>query len=129
SDQLRTALSSDDAERARQLLKRYPELRAMVNEPIGPFDSPAIVNARSREMIDVLLAEGADINAKSRWWAGGFGILHGAKPADLVAFAIQRGATVGVHAAAPLGMLDRLRHLIEAAPPLVCARGGGGATP
>src|SRR5262249_29986304 len=128
-DQLRMALSSGDAERARQLLKRYPELRAMINEPIGPFDPPAIVNARSREMIDVLLAQGADINAKSRWWAGGFGILHGAKPADLVAVAIERGATVDVHAAAHLGMLDRLRELIEADPELVHARGGDGQMP
>ncbi|HMF15264.1 MAG TPA: ankyrin repeat domain-containing protein [Gemmataceae bacterium] len=127
--QLRTALSSDDVERVRQLFTRFPELRAMINEPVGPFDSPAISNARSREMIDVLLAAGADINAKSRWWAGGFGILHGAKPANLVAFAIQRGATVDVHAAAHLGMLDRLRELIEADPVLVHARGGDGQTP
>jgi len=32
-----------------------------------PFDSPAIVGARSREMVDVLLDAGADINARSRW--------------------------------------------------------------
>jgi ankyrin repeat protein len=128
-DQLRTALSSDDSVRARQLLKHYPELRQMINGPIGPFDSPAIVNARSREMIDALLAEGADINAKSRWWAGGFGILHGAKSADLVAVAIERGAKVDVHAAAHLGMLDRLRELIEAHPELVHARGGDGQMP
>jgi len=30
-----------------------------------------ITRVRSREMLDVLLEAGADINAKSRWWAGG----------------------------------------------------------
>src|SRR5262249_27800834 len=128
-DQLRTALSSDDAVRARQLLKHYPELRQMINGPIGPFDSPAIVNARSREMIDALLAEGADINAKSRWWAGGFGILHGAKPTDLVAVAIGRGATVDVHGPSHLRMFERLRKLIQADPEVVHARGGDGQMP
>jgi hypothetical protein len=38
-------------------------------------------------MLDVLLAFGADLNAKSRWWAGGFGLLHGANP-DVVAYAM-----------------------------------------
>src|SRR5207237_5081419 len=46
-NQLKTAIMYDDAKRARQLLKRYPELKAKIHEPIGPFDSPAITNARS----------------------------------------------------------------------------------
>src|SRR5262249_7087204 len=99
-----------------------------INEPIGPFDSPAIINVRSREMLDVLLEAGADINAKSRWWAGGFGLLHGAAP-DLAAYAIQRGAIVDVHAAARLGMLEKVRELGSADPQLVHARGGDGQTP
>lgn len=100
----------------------------MINEPIGPFDSPAITQARSREMLDVLLDAGADINAKSRWWAGGFGLLHNATPA-LAAYAIQRGAIVDAHAAARLGLYERLRELITANPALVNAPGGDGQTP
>ena len=103
-------------------------LRAKIDEPLGPFDSPAITNARSKEMLDVLLAAGANLNAKSRWWAGGFGLLHGASP-ELAAYAIERGAIVDVHAAARLGLLDRLRELVEADPELVHARGGDGQTP
>jgi ankyrin repeat protein len=75
-----------------------------------------------------LLEAGADINAKSRWWAGGFGLLHGAEP-DLAAYAIQRGAIVDVHAAARLGMIGKLRELISADPAHAHARGGDGQTP
>ena len=79
-------------------------------------------------MIDVLLAAGADVNARSQWWAGGFGLLHTADP-ELAAYAIERGAVVDVHAAARLGRLDRLRELIEGDPRRVHARGGDGQTP
>jgi ankyrin repeat protein len=122
------AFHGDDAPWLSKLLKRYPQFAPLRNEPIGPFDSPAILHVRSREMLEVLLEAGADINAKSRWWAGGFGVLHHASP-DLAAYAIERGAVVDVHAAARLGMLDRLRELITANPQLVHARGGDGQTP
>ena len=96
---LKQAFHADDAPWLHKLLARYPQFKALINEPIGPFDSPAITNVRSREMLDVLLDAGANINAKSRWWAGGFGLLHNAEP-DLAAYAIERGAVVDVHAAA-----------------------------
>ena len=127
-EQLKSAFEKSDAPLFRQLLERYPEFKAKIDEPIGPFDSPAITHVRSREMLDVLLEAGADINAKSRWWAGGFGLLHSAKP-DLAAYAIQRGAVVDAHAAARLGLLDKLRELIAADPALVHAPGGDGQTP
>jgi ankyrin repeat protein len=76
----------------------------------------------------VLLAAGADINAKSRWWAGGFGLLHSASP-ELAAYAMARGAIVDVHAAARLGMMEKLTELVTADPELVHARGGDGQTP
>jgi ankyrin repeat protein len=125
---IKSAFHQNDAASLRQLLDRHAEFKAQINQPLFPFDSPAIIHAKGREMLDVLLDAGADINAKSNWWAGGFGILHGADP-DLAAYAIQRGAVVDVHAAARLGMLDRLRELIVADPTLVHARGGDGQTP
>src|SRR5579871_4694933 len=127
-EELKQAFRSDKAAVVRHILDRHPELKAKINEPIGPFDSPAIVNARSPEMLDVLLAAGADLNAKSSWWAGGFGLLHGASR-DLAAYAIKRGAVVDIHAAARLGMLDRVRELIASDPKQVNARGGDGQTP
>jgi ankyrin repeat protein len=127
-EELKQAFRSDKAAVVGQILDRHPELKAKINEPIGPFDSPAVVNARSPEMLDVLLAAGADLNAKSNWWAGGFGLLHSASR-DLAAYAIKRGALVDIHAAARLGMLDRVRELLASDPTLVNARGGDGQTP
>ncbi len=127
-DQLMKSIRADDAGSARLLLENDPELKARINEPIGPFDSPALTSARSRAMIDVLLAAGADVNARSQWWAGGFGFLHIANP-ELAEYAIERGAVVDVHAAARLGRLDRLRDLIEDDPQRVHSRGGDGQTP
>ena len=70
-EQLSRAVQADDPARVRGLLVDHPELKARINEPLGPFDSPPIVNARSREMLDVLLRAGADLNARStlvgRW--------------------------------------------------------------
>lgn len=127
-EEVKAALGADDAGRVRAILERHPGLKALVDEPVGPFDSPAIVNVCSREMLDVLLDAGADINARSRWWAGGFGLLDSASPV-LAAYAVERGAIVDVHAAARLGMMDRLRELIGQDPGLVHARGGDGQTP
>src|ERR1051326_1175738 len=122
------AFKTDDALFLRKLLQRFPEMKAIVNEPVAAFDSPAIIHVRSPEMLDALLEAGADINARSRWRAGGFGLLDSAKP-ELAAYAIKRGAIVDSHAAARLGMMEKLRELITANPTLVHARGGDGQTP
>ena len=127
-DQIKKAFRADDAARVRALLDDRPELKARINEPLGPFDSPAIANARSRAMLDVLIDAGADLNAKSRWWAGGFGLLHQCSP-ELATYAIERGAVVDVHAAARLGMIERVREWISLDPESVHARGGDGQTP
>jgi ankyrin repeat protein len=122
------AFRADDAPAVRRLLEKYPLLKAWLNDPVGDFNSPAVARVRSREMLDVLLDAGADINARSQWWAGGFGLLDSASP-ELAAYAIERGAIVTVHAASRLGMLDELRARIDADPSLVHARGGDGQTP
>src|SRR5437868_5142529 len=103
-EQIKGAFHADKAEEVRRLLDKHPEIKARINEPVGAFGSPAICNVRSREMLDVLLEAGADLNAESDWWAGGFGLLHTCSP-ELAAYAIERGAAVDVHAAARLGML------------------------
>lgn len=127
-ERARAALAADDAGGLRDILEHHPALKAAIDDPVGPFDSPAVVNVRSRAMLDVLLEAGADINARSRWWAGGFGLLDTADP-DLANYAIERGAIVDAHAAARLGLLGRLQELIARDPELVHARGGDGMTP
>src|SRR6185295_6271429 len=128
-----SALTRADVDGARALLDGSPELVSSIDEPLDglSFDQlpiHAAVASGSRETIDLVLAAGADINARSRWWAGGFGVLDLAEPA-LVPFLIERGAVVDVHAAARLGRLDRLRELISGDPALAHARGGDGQTP
>ena len=122
------AFCNNDAATLRNLLDQHPELRARINDSQNEFGSPPIVNAKSRAMLDLLLEFGADINAKSKWWAGGFGILHSASP-EIARYAIERGARVDIHAAARLGLFDRVRELLAADPGLVHARGGDGQTP
>src|SRR5262249_24220850 len=122
------AFEEDDAASFRKLLERHPDLKARINEPVAAFDAPVITRVRSRDMLDVLLEAGADLNAKSRWWAGGFGLLHGAEP-ELAAYAIERGAVVDIHAAARLAIMPKLRELISADPASVNAPGGDGQTP
>ncbi len=125
---LKKSWCTHDAVTFWEVLERHPDLQRRINEPVAAFDSPLITTVRTREMLDVLLKAGADINAKSQWWAGGFGLLHGASP-ELAAYAIECGAVIDVHAAARLGLLDRLRELISAQPRLVNAPGGDGQTP
>jgi ankyrin repeat protein len=109
-------------------LQAHPELKELINAPIGPFDSPAICGVRSRAMLDLLLEYGADIDARSQWWAGGFCLLDSADE-DLAHYAVRRGARVGVHQAARLGWLDELKRLIEEKPNRVTERGGDGKHP
>lgn len=128
ADQFKTAFNDGKVEEVRRLLEEFPEVRPLVNEPWGPFDTQPVVRARSREMLDALLEAGADINARSRWWAGGFGLMDFAEP-DLAEYAVSRGARLDVHAAARLGKVDLLREWLDRDPALVHARGGDGQTP
>jgi len=130
---LSAAIKANDAPLLRQILKRHPELKPQLDEPLPDysFDAPALIAAvhkENREMIDALLEAGANINARTRWWAGGFGVLDSAGP-ELTRYLIERGAYVDIHAAARLGMFDRVKELIQTDPALVHARGGDGQTP
>jgi ankyrin repeat protein len=128
---LSAAIKANDVTLLRQILKSHPELKLDEPLPDYGFDAPALIAAvhkKNLEMIDVLLDAGANINARTRWWAGGFGVLDSSDP-ELTRYLIERGAQVDVHAAARLGMFDRLKELIQADPDLVHARGGDGQTP
>lgn len=126
------AIQANEAAQVAEALERYPELKGKLDDPLPGYSFGgtallAAVHKRNRGMIDVLLHAGADINTRSDWWAGSFGVLDGAS--GLEDFLIERGARVDAHAAARLGMLDRLKELIAADPGLVHARGGDGQTP
>jgi len=130
---LTAAIKGNDASLVRQVLARNPQLKSSINQPLPnySFDAPAIIAAvhtENRDVIDALLEAGANINQRTGWWAGSFGVLDSANP-QLAAYLISRGATVDIHAAARLGMIDRVRELLAADPQSVHARGGDGQFP
>jgi ankyrin repeat protein len=130
--ELVAAIHANDAGLVRDVLERYPELRAKLNETMpglhfGATPLLAAVPFTNRDMIDVLLQAGADINQKSHWWAGGFGVLDDDR--GLAPFLIERGARVDAYAAAKLGMMDVLERLVRDDEGVVHARGGDGQTP
>ncbi|MCD1257594.1 ankyrin repeat domain-containing protein [Paenibacillus athensensis] len=130
-EQFKQAVNDKDPEATSRLLQRHPSLVARIDEPWFAFDTPAIVNAANRDnrqLVDVLLHYGADVNAKSSWWAGGFGVLHHDHH-DLSRYLIERGARVDPHAAAALGMLDILQKMMEEDPNIVNQRGPDGQVP
>jgi ankyrin repeat protein len=126
--QARKAVQFDDTAEFRRVVEKCPALRASIDEPVFDFNSPLIIHAKSRAMLEELLEAGADINGRSRWEPGSFGLLDTA-PKDVASYAIERGAIITAHAAARLGLLDKLEELVTADPRLVHARGGDGQTP
>ena len=130
---LMDAVHANDSSRVAELLARHPELKSRLNTPLpgSDFGAPAItcaVEHGNRELIQILLQAGADINARSDWWAGSFGVLDTAQP-DLVPFLLERGARLDAHSAARLGRLDDLRRFVATDPKVVRARGGDGQSP
>jgi ankyrin repeat protein len=128
-EQFDLAVREGDATRAGALLAEHRELASRLNEPRFDFDSPAIHQAKKNlPLVDVLLAHGADIKARSTWWAGGFGILESKLTIEEARPLIERGAPVTAWAAAGLGMLEELKAIVGAAPATVGERGGDGKT-
>lgn len=127
------AIREGDVKGARALLDAHRELHGMLNEPLpdgafGEIPLNRAVAQQNREMIDLLLEYGADINAKSDWWAGGFGLLENTNAAFAPTL-LERGARLYPNAAAKLGMIDPLRDMVAADPDVVRLRAGDGQTP
>lgn len=129
---LKAAVVANDTAGTARALEQYPELKLKLNNPLpdygfGTTALLAAVQQTNKEMIDLLLRAGADINGRSHWWAGSFGVLDDDR--GLAPFLIERGAIVTVHAATRLGMMEKLKELVSVEPGLVHARGGDGQTP
>src|SRR4051812_14194593 len=122
------AVTGGDVSRVRQLLA-LPHVRAEINTPMFAFGGRAAhIGAQSTEMLEVLIAAGADVNLLSEWENGPYTVLDHATE-DTARFLTARGATLTVNVAARLGWFDDLKRLVAADPALVHARGGDGQTP
>lgn len=130
---LKAAVCDLDAVRVKQLIDQHPELRAKINDPLPDYGFGqqalyAAVQRSDRATIEVLLSAGANINKRTEWWAGGFGVLDDCDP-SMVDFLTERGAVLDAHSASRLGMMEKLREFVAGDPGVVHARGGDGQTP
>jgi ankyrin repeat protein len=125
----RGAVNGGRVDEVRRMLETEPLIRASVNAPVFQFNQRPLAHAkRNPKLVDLLLAYGADINLKSAWEHGGWGLLDDADERT-AEFLISRGAVVDIFAAAHLNRLERARELLDAGPALVHARGGDGCLP
>jgi hypothetical protein len=115
------ALESDDVVAVEALLRDQPGL---LN---APKVRPAVTAARSVATAERLLSLGAHVEAVGEWWASG--MYTRAVAQDVGRLLVERGAALTVHAAAGLGMLDRLAAMLAADASLIDAKGGDGCTP
>jgi ankyrin repeat protein len=131
------AVRSNDAAALARLLDEHPELKAHVDDPLpeyafGETALIAAVQQRNRDMIDVLLRAGADINQKSHWPPGPFHALDSAMSVEdpgLTSFLVERGARPEIHQLVRLDRFDDVRGALDADPSLIRARGGDGQFP
>jgi len=123
------AVHSGDAEKVDRLLSEVGGAVDAIDQPWCHFDSPPIVAAKkNRELVEVLLKHGADINARSNWWAGSFGVLDSVDH-ETFDFLVARGATPNIHSFSAQGMADEVRDCLEQDAALANERGGDGQTP
>ena len=113
-------------DRAEQLAQMIAADPARVHERGGDGQTP-LHFARSREVVDLLLDAGADIDARdvdhrstAAQWMIGDG--RGSPRHALAAHLVERGATADIFLAAALGLTERVRAMLEADPSLMRLR-------
>lgn len=123
------AVFSGSVKQLADVLNQYKFTPNQLDGPWFYFDAPAVVQAKSNlAMVDQLLDAGADIDQKSLWWAGGFGVLDETDEA-LAGALMKRGATLDIWSAASLGKLVQLKQMVATDPALVHAPGPDGKRP
>jgi ankyrin repeat protein len=118
---LRRALELDDIAQVEALVRAHPEFLNLAN------CRPPVTAARSIAMSKHLLSLGADIKVVGQWWASGFETRK--VDTNVANFLVERGAELTAHAAAGLGLVERLEQMLDAEPALIDAKGGDGCTP
>jgi ankyrin repeat protein len=122
------AVEAKDEARVRQLVSR-PHVRAHVNDPMFAFGQRAAhMAATNEQMLETLMAAGADVTLKSDWANGPYTVLDRADDGT-ARWLISRDVSLTPNAAARLGWFDDLKALVSADKALVHARGGDGQQP
>ena len=117
----------DDAELLARLIAEDP---ARVHQRGGDGKMP-LHFAESREVVDLLLSLGADIDARdvdhrstaAQWMLDR---KRGAGRYDLARYLVERGASTDIFRAAALGLTDRAREMLQGNPALLDLRTGRG---
>jgi ankyrin repeat protein len=113
------------------LAKILEEDPSRVHERGGDGQTP-LHFARSRAVVDMLLAAGADIDARdvdhrstpAEWMIGD--MKAPAPRSELARYLVERGASADIFLAAALGLTDRVRQMLTADPSLLLLRTGQG---
>jgi len=124
---LERAIQADDVTGATALLAANGQLSELLETGGGCSGGRHLAAVRSARMADLILEHGVTTAMISGWWAPGFG-LEMFSPV-VAEHLIGRGAALTAHAAAALGLVDRLRAMLDRQPELVHAKGGDGARP
>jgi hypothetical protein len=106
AEALTAAVCQSDAAHVNEVLDRYAELRARIDDPLPDYDFGehalfAAVQRIERTTIGVLLRVGANIGKRTEWCAGRFGVQDDCDP-SMVEFLTQRGAVLDAHSASRL---------------------------
>ncbi len=125
------AVRRGDVAAARALLAGHPALQQRLDDPLPglAFGGTLLLEAlrHDRALVALLLDAGADVNQRSHWWAGSFGVLD-RKHAHLD-YLVARGARVDAYAAARHGWHERLLAILADDPSQARMCGGDGQTP
>ncbi len=129
TDRFVAAVNAKDIAQVRTLLEQDAEVRQRINDPLFGFGGRAVHQVGHwTALLDLLAEHGADVNAVSDWWAGGFGLMDRVDPGMVDEF-MKRGVKMTVWAAARLNRIDDLRRFLDDDPALANAKGGDGMRP
>jgi ankyrin repeat protein len=107
-----SAVRERAGERARALLTETPELAHARFEGGTALHFAAIANDRA--MVDLLLAAGADLNARDETYQmTPIGWANEEGHSEMVHYLFARGAEVDLHQAAAYGLVDRVQELVK----------------
>lgn len=127
------AVNSGDVEKVRRQVSANPQwLDAFDNRNFGATALTSASFAGRRDMVEALLDLGADPDRRSDWAMGPWSPLHCAAyrhDRDLMEYLLSRGATLDVHTAAGLALVDDVERLLDASPERVVEPGGDGCHP